>query len=132
MNREETIRIIKRLSEAYPHIYENMTKEKKLGVVHEWQMCFSTRSYEEVNAAVSFYIKASKFHPAISEIIEYVNKERYRREREEAREVRRANHKKIMELLIEREKQNEETVYSNPARPGVCAGICDNGQSINQ
>ena len=132
MNREETIRIIKRLSDAYPHIYENMTKDKKLGVVHEWQQCFSTRSFEEVNAAVSFYIKASKFHPAISEIIEYVNKERYRREREEAREARRANHKKIMELLIEREKQNEETVYSNPARPGVRAGIRDNGQSINQ
>ena len=132
MNREETIRIIKRLSDAYPHIYEQMTKDKKLGVLNEWQQCFRNRSYEEVNAAVDFYIRSSKFHPAISQIIEYVNRERYRKEREAAREARRANHKKIMELLIEKEKANEKKINSTSFSPGVCAGISDNSQSVNQ
>jgi len=74
MKREETRRILERISRLYITQARKMTPEQRTMMVESWSNEFANESYSTIDDAVSAYMKQGKpFMPDIADIINILN-----------------------------------------------------------
>lgn len=66
MNREETKKVLKILSTAYPRYFADMSKEDKIDQINLYQDMFGECPVEVVIVALKNYIKANEYPPSIA------------------------------------------------------------------
>lgn len=76
MDRTQTIKVLAVLKSAYPHAFQNMTKQDGEAMLNLWMSMFTEETYEEVNAAIGALISTRTvgYSPTVGEVKEQLRK----------------------------------------------------------